>query len=492
MKNSVKWLSSVFTCMLGACIIGTPLTVRGVNALDGETPNNGPLIQYDFTYMDEQVEMPILGYMGVPGNAITNSAAPSFLTRANIQAYKDAGFNILSGLYEKVPLYNAEVFKALEICEELQLTYFVCDNTYRSSFDEPQENVPSKDYFVAEMLDDFYFDSPAFGGIAVRDEPSIHCFDQMGSVNAALMELTDGKKLMYTNLFPKGANQFQLGFSSSKTASTWEQYEQYVADFIAKVKPTVLPYDCYTMIKPDSQVSDVNGQSGVGNYIRSLSLFKRYAEQNHIPFWVTVAAHDHIYTRESIPLKQTQWTVNTSLAYGAKGVQYYTYWNDGAGSSDMGTWADQDKNRSEGLVSCNGALTDNYYRIQKINKNIQLIDHVLMQAEHHGVMQFGAQHIKLIPQDVLYSYGNLRDIRGDAFVGCFSHEGNDVYYIVNNSVDSGIKTFKADFIDNADVRLTSLRYVSEDNPTGQIVKENALSVGFNLSGGEGVLLEVLK
>ena len=115
-----------------------------------------------------------------------------------------------------------------------------------------------------------------------------------------------------------------------------------------------------------------------------------------------------------------------------------------------------------------------------------------MQAEHHGVMQFGVQHAKLIHDDVLYSYGSLRDIHGDAFVGCFSHEGNDVYYIVNNSVDSGIKTFKADFIDNVNVRLTGLRYVSEENPTGQIVKENTLSVGFNLSGGEGVLLEVLK
>ena len=492
MKNTVKRLSRIFTCALGACVITAPLTLRTVHAQDGTTSATQPLIRYDFTYMNEQEEMPVLGYMGVPGNAIVNSVAPSFLTRANIQAYKDAGFNILSGLYEKVPLYNAEVYKALEICEELQLTYFVCDNTYRSSFESPQTNVPTKEYFMAEMSDDFYFDSPAFGGIAVRDEPSIHCYDQMGSVNSALTELTGESKVMYTNLYPKGANQFQLGYSTEKSPSTWEQYEQYVTDFITKVKPSILPYDCYTMLKPNSHVVDVNGKNDVGNYMRSLSLFNRYSKQYNVPFWVTVASHDHIYTRKNIPLKQTQWTVNTSLAYGAKGIQYYTYWNDGAGSSDMSSWAEDGNNRSEGLVSPNGALTDNYYRIQKINKQIQLIDHVLMTAEHRGIMQFGTQYVKLIAQDVLYGFGSLRDIQGDAFVGCFSHGANDVYYIVNNSVDAGIQTFKADFAESVNVRLTGLRYVGEENPNGQIVKENTTSVGFNLSGGEGVLLEVLR
>jgi hypothetical protein len=343
------------------------------------------------------------------------------------------------------------------------------------------------------MSDDFYFDSPAFGGIAVRDEPNIFCFDQMANVNSALLELTEGKKLMYTTLFPKGANQKQLGFSSTSKSSTWEQYDQYVKDYLQKVKPIVLAYDSYVLTAPNVTVSNANAsKGGVGNYIKSLSMYREYAKQYNIPFWVTVAAHDHVRSQDSIPLKQTQWTVNTSLAYGAKGVQYYTYWNSGVSTGNKENWADQSRSRSQGLVSFNGALTDNYYRIQKINNQIKLIDHILLNANHKGIMQFGTQHLELIAKDLLYAYGELSDVSGDAFVGCFDYNGNDVYYVVNNSVDSGIKTFKADFNGAVNVRLISSNFVSDENLDGQIVKNNVTSVGFNLTGGEGILLEVLK
>ncbi len=491
MKKKTKFLASLLTPMLGLFAIAAIPTLKSVNATSTPVVQE-PLIKYDFAYMDEQVEMPILGYMGVPGDAIVGSAAPSFLTRANIQAYKDAGFNILSGLYEKVPLHIAEVNKALEICEELNLTYFVCDNKYRSDYDKAPTSVPTKDHFKDLMLKDFYFESPAFGGIAVRDEPNIHCFDSMGNVNAALQEI-DNTKMVYTNLFPKGANQKQLGFNNSSNYSSWEQYIQYVEDYITKVKPLVLSYDCYVVTRPNSTVSSANQAGGVvGNYIRSLSMFRSYAKQNNIPFWVTVASHDHVRSKESIPIKQTQWTVNTSLAYGAQGVQYYTYWNDGATTKNMQNWADQSYARSQGLVSFNGALHDNYYRIQKINNQIKLIDHILMQADHKGIMQFGIQHLELMAEDVLYSYGMLRDVSGDAFVGCFDYKGDDVYYVVNNSLDSGIKTFKADFVDTVNVKLISSAFVTPENPEGVIIKNNVSSVGFNLTGGEGVLVEVLK
>ncbi len=493
MKKKFKVLVCLITAMLGCCFVTASPALNTVNAESIVAETDEPLIKYDFTYMDEQVEMPILGYMGVPGDAINGSAAPSFLTRANLQAYMDAGFNILSGLYEKVPLHNAEVMKALEICEELGLTYFVCDNAYRSSFDSPQKDVPTKENFMQLMSDDYYFDSPAFGGIAVRDEPNIFCFDQMANVNSALLELTHGKKLMYTNLFPKGANQQQLGYSTVAKSSTWEQYEQYVKDYLEKVNPIVLSYDCYVLTVPNATVSSANASNGgVGNYIRSLSMFREYAKQYNIPFWVTVAAHDHVRTQQSIPLKQTQWTVNTSLAYGAKGIQYYTYWNSGASTGNKENWADQSRSRSQGLVSFNGALTDNFYRIQKINNQIKLIDHILMNSNHKGIMQFGTQHLELIAKDVLYAYGELTDVSGDAFVGCFDYNGNDVYYVVNNSVDSGIKTFKADFNGAVNVRVISSNFVSDENPDGQIVKNNVTSIGFNLTGGEGILLEVLK
>lgn len=490
MRKTIKNLA--FLLVTAFCLT----TVTGIFSVKNVVKSDEikePLIRYDLPYIDEQTEMPILGYMGVPGSPI-GTITPSYLTRANIKAYMDCGFNILSGLYEKVPLHNAEVHKALELCEELELCYFVCDNKYRSSFDEPQQVVPDKDFFINMMQNDFYMDSPAFGGVAVRDEPNIHCFDQMGSVTEALNELTNGKKLVYTNLYPKGANQSQLGYSSQNTESTWEQYEDYVKKYLEKVNPSVLSYDCYTITAPNSTVQSANGLKGtVGYYAKSLSMMRKYANEYNIPFWVTVASHDHVTNKgDSIPIKRTSWVVNSSLAYGAKGIQYYTYWNDGASNTDINTWSDQGDDRSQGLVTINGALTDNYYRIQKINNHIKLVDQVLINAEHKGIMQFGVKYLEVMPEDILYSFGALRNIKGDAFVGCFTHNGNDVYYVVNNSVTTGVKTFKADFSENVNLRLTGLNYVTDKNPNGRVEYSDLNTIGFNLAGGEAVLIEVIK
>ncbi len=499
MKKLLKKLTCLSIALASCFAISAP-----VNAIADETQ---PLIKYDIPYIDEATEMPILGYVGVHGVGSGSPAAPSFLTRANVQTYMDAGFNILSGLYERVNLHDSEVRRALKICEQLELAYFVNDTTYFSDFRSAPATILSKADVISLMTDnfqnrDFYFRSPAFAGIAVKDEPSIHCFDQMGNVNAALNELTNSKKLMYTNLYPAYADQGQFGFKAEEdhTPSTWEQYVEYVDLYLTKVNPSFLSYDSYAVTLPNSKVIDVNEYDAStktykpGVYIKSLSLMRNRAKQFNIPFWVTVASHDHISSWGAIPIKQTQWTVNTSLAYGAKGIQYYTYWSDAARSQDPAYWADpvQAQSRAKGLVSANGAPTDNYYRIQKINNQIKLVDEILIGAEHMGVMQFGNQYIELIAQDELFSFGSLREISGDVFVGCFKHGDNDVYYIVNNSLDSGIKTFKADFVDKVNVRLTGISLITEDNPSGRISKENTDVVAFNLTGGEAVLLEVIK
>ena len=64
-----------------------------------------------------------------------------------------------------------------------------------------------------------------------------------------------------------------------------------------------------------------------------------------------------------------------------------------------------------------------------------------------------------------------------------STHGKDVFYIVNNSINAGRQTLKANFLNKVNVRLTNIY--------GTQTMENAYRVGFNLSGGEAILLEVL-
>lgn len=443
--------------------------------------------KYDFLGTDE---MPILGYVGMPnenaGSATNPSINPSFLTKSHFMKYKEAGFNILSGLLEREPFSTPDVHKAMEVAEETGLVYFVNDVAFRCDSHAGATEAASKEHYFQEMKDKWYLKENAFGGIAVKDEPSAQDFDAMGRVNESLKELTDGK-ILYTNLFPSYVSSARL-YLDDTSGSTWDMYVRYVDEFLSKVKPDVLAYDYYVFMKDDSTlentygssnpVDQVAGQLNLNRYFQSLSLFRQKSQEQDIPYWVTVASYNHRH-HKPYTKKQTSWTVNTSLAYGAKGIQYYTYWPSVEGK-DPSNWVNHGES---GLVTLNGTPHDTYYNIKEINDNIKVVDDVLMKCTHKGVIQYGNTILPTPAEDTLHGYGLLGSIDGDAFVGCFDNNGKDVYYIVSNSVNAGRQTFKANFLDKVNVRLTNL--------DGTSTTLDTYSVGFNLSGGQAVLLEVL-
>ena len=457
------------------------------NIIFATSTQSEPLIKYDFLPDDE---MPILGYFSIPnanaGSAGSQAQNPSFLTKSNFLTYKAAGFNIVSGLYEREPFYTPDIYKALELAQETGLVYFVNDNDFRSESYDGTVPMGSYEQVLENMQNKWYLNETAFGGLAVKDEPSCKDYDGMAKVNKALKELTDGK-VLYSNLFPSYAGHHRFGID--EVNNDWSDYEEYVTRYVNEVKPDILAYDYYVFMKKDGTLKNpqstsnpidvVQAEININEYFRSLSLFREVSLQQNIPFWVTVASYNH-RSHNQFTQKQTEWTVNTSLAYGAKGIQYYTYWS----AIDSTTQDDWENHNRSGLVTLNGTPHDTYYRIQKINNNIKVVDDVLMKATHKGIMQFGDFKLDIQGKDVLYGYGLLNNIKGgDTFVGCFEKDGKPVFYIVNNSVTSGRKTFVANFIDKVNVRLTNLEGVTNC--------EQTYAVGFNLSGGEAILLEVL-
>lgn len=481
----------VMVLIICLCFVLFPVTPAHADSTttDSVYPEDKEHITY--TFLEKDV-MPIIGYVGMPsanaGDAGNQAQNPSFITRTNFQRYVDAGFNVLSGLYEREPFSTSEVHRALKLADEVGLAYFVNDTTFRCETFGGTVQTASEDDFRAAMQEAWYIDEPAFAGIAVKDEPSAQDFDGMASVNKVLQELTDGK-MIYTNLFPSNVESERL-YLDNPSESVWDNYVQYAYDFVKKIKPDVIAYDHYVFMNINSTLENIRGTSdpvdqvagdlNLQSYIRTLSLYRTIGLEFNIPFWVSVTSFNHRHQTQ-LTEKQIAWLVNSSLAYGAKGIQYYTYWPTIDGST-MDSWANPSK---AGLVTANGTPHDTYYQIKAINENIQAVDQVLMKSTNKGVIQYGKQVLPLVAEDTLYGYGLLSDIEGgDIFVGCFDCEGNDVYYIVNNSFNAGRTTFKANFLDKVDVTLT--------NSEGVIDVQDTFSVGFNLSGGQAILLEVKK
>ncbi len=69
------------------------------------------------------------------------------------------------------------------------------------------------------------------------------------------------------------------------------------------------------------------------------------------------------------------WQVNTALAYGMKGIQYFTFWQPLVD----GVWRG-------GMIAPDGEKYPQYYYVQNANRQIQLCQHLLMNSHFVGLM----------------------------------------------------------------------------------------------------------
>lgn len=153
---------------------------------------------------------------------------------------------------------------------------------------------------VRQLVDD-YSRFPAFAGFDVYDEPPEAKFPTTAAVTALVRELAP-KLLPYSNLVPgNGAG-----------------YAARVQRFIDIVNPPVLSFDRYPILAGPGGVID-------NNYFDNWAIIRRAGLRAGIPTWVYVQSVK--FTRREIPTEeQLRWQVNISLAYGAKGILYFTYW----------------------------------------------------------------------------------------------------------------------------------------------------------------------
>lgn len=151
---------------------------------------------------------------------------------------------------------------------------------------------------VQQMVDD-YGRFPAFAGFDVYDEPPQAKFPTTAAVTQFVRELAP-RLLPYSNLVPgNGA-----------------VYAATVQRFIDTVHPPVLSFDRYPIL---------TGGVVDNNYFDNWAIIRRAGLAAGIPTWVYIQSVK--FNRRELPTEaQLRWQANISLAYGAKGILYFTYW----------------------------------------------------------------------------------------------------------------------------------------------------------------------
>jgi len=162
-------------------------------------------------------------------------------------------------------------------------------------------DTPEGDSVLDNVVAD-YRDRPGFLGWYFTDEPAPDEFPLLARYHAALSARDPGH-LVFNNLLGRGA---------FPTRAAWEAYVGAYAD---SVRPSVLCADHYDFVAGHD----------TGFYVEHVAGLQAMARARGLPFWNIVQLTQHGPYRALTP-GELRWQVGVMLAFGARGVGYFTYW----------------------------------------------------------------------------------------------------------------------------------------------------------------------
>jgi hypothetical protein len=239
---------------------------------------------------------------------------------------------------------------------------------------------------------------PAVFGYYLRDEPDTGLFPGLAKVAALIRELAPGK-WPYINLFPDYATADQLGAAN---------YAEYLERFITTCHPSIISYDNYSLMDNGS-VRD--------NYWSNLEAVRAACRKHGLDFWNIVLSVAHFSYRE-LNAADFRFEVYTTLAYGGRGIAYFTYFTSSTGNYRMAP------------IDQFGHQTPTWYFMQHVNLQIQKLAPTLLQLNSDAVYHFGP-----IPPGANGPPTNslVTSIGADNFlVGDFTHRDGSRYLMIVN------------------------------------------------------------
>ncbi len=239
---------------------------------------------------------------------------------------------------------------------------------------------------------------PAVYGYYLRDEPEAGAFPGLATVAGLIRELAPGK-WPYINLFPDYATPGQLGATN---------YADYLERFIATCHPAILSYDNYSLMD-DGSVRQ--------SYWSNLEAVRAASKRHGLEFWNIVLATAHFSYRE-LNAADFRFQVYTTLAYGGRGLSYFTYFTPATGNYRLGA------------IDQFGNQTPTWYFMQHVNLQVQKLAPTLLQLTSDAVYHFGS-----IPAGANGPPTNslVSSVGGDSFlVGDFTHRDGSRYVMIVN------------------------------------------------------------
>ena len=239
--------------------------------------------------------------------------------------------------------------------------------------------------------------------VFIWDEPTPTMMDLCAVINKQVNKYCDNI-FGYINLHPNYSSQ-----DIQREDRTYAEYLQY---FVDTCKPKVISYDHYPFYKDNV---------GSEKMFENLDDIRNCCNNNGLEFMTFIQSAE--YFNHVLPTKaMLNYQVATSLAYGAKGILYFTY-----------AQVIHDANNEcfgPAVLDKQGNKTHVYYDIMSINRKIQEKGQLFMELKHKGVVFFSEKFFK---------YSTITpDFNVDCeeiLVGVFEREDQRYLYVVNLNLE---------------------------------------------------------
>lgn len=329
--------------------------------------------------LKDTIEFPILGWEGVSNRQ---------LKIEKFKEAREAGLNLSLGGFSNVDSLQ----KALDLAQEVGMKIFVWCPELKSN--------------TLETVRRFQH-HPANAGYFLQDEPSASEIGNLSKLNR-IIESIDNTRFSYINLHPN---------TGTPTTLNAGDYNDYVNRFISEIPLKLLSFDHYPIEKNTIRYI----------WYQNLEIIREETLKANIPFWAFALTAAHwsypIPTQEHLRLQ-----VYSNLAYGAKGIQYFTF--------RMPTNRDH---YISAPIDRNGNKTQEYYLVQELNKEIQALSYVFLSSDvikvsHYGIDFPGTKSLTTFPPNVK----SLKIRGGSALISELKNQSNTFFMLQNNNLLSEI------------------------------------------------------
>lgn len=253
-----------------------------------------------------------------------------------------------------------------------------------------------------------YRDRPAFAGYYLGDEPPADEFPLLGELHAALRARDPGHPA-WNNLY---------GPPAAGVDAAWRGL---VAEYLDRTHAAVLCDDEYVFLKTGD----------IPRFVENVATLSVMARGRGIPFWTIVLLTQHGPYRSPSD-GEMRWQVSHLLAYGARGVGYFTYWTPAPDS--LFNW-------QPAVIGPDGMRTHWFDFLARWNVRVKHAGEVLAKLDW-----FGTSHAGSVPPGAVAFAPDAwaAGVRGRAALGAFADAAGTRYLLVANSDSAAAQTIGLD------------------------------------------------